>query len=117
MRNLVVQTFMTLDGVIQAPGVPEEDPSGGFTHGGWSVPHWDDIMGKVVGEAMGQAVRPRPRTEDIRDLRRPLAVRRRTNRRKAEQRRQTCCVDGARPHVAVGGGAGSGLRSSSAWHA
>lgn len=53
MRNLVVQTFMTLDGVMQAPGAPEEDPTGGFTHGGWSVPHWDDVMGEVVGEAMG----------------------------------------------------------------
>jgi dihydrofolate reductase len=48
MRNLVVNTFMTLDGVMQAPGGPEEDPSGDFTHGGWSVNYWDDVMGQVM---------------------------------------------------------------------
>lgn len=37
---------------MQAPGGPEEDPSGGFTHGGWSVNHWDDAMGEVMDEAM-----------------------------------------------------------------
>jgi dihydrofolate reductase len=54
MRNLVVQSFVTLDGVMQAPGGPEEDPSRGFSHGGWSVPYWDDVMGEVVDEAMGK---------------------------------------------------------------
>jgi len=52
MRKLIVSEFMTLDGVIQAPGGPEEDPSGGFAHGGWSVNYWDDVMGQVIGEAM-----------------------------------------------------------------
>jgi dihydrofolate reductase len=52
MRKLTVNTFMTLDGVMQAPGGPEEDPSGGFKHGGWSVNYWDDTMGQVMGEAM-----------------------------------------------------------------
>jgi dihydrofolate reductase len=52
MRKLAVSTFLTLDGVMQAPGGPEEDPTGGFTHGGWSVNYWDDLMGERMGEAM-----------------------------------------------------------------
>ena len=52
MRKLIVSTFMTLDGVMQAPGGPDEDGSGGFTHGGWSVNYWDEHMGQVMGEAM-----------------------------------------------------------------
>ena len=51
MRRLIVSTFVTLDGVMQAPGGPAEDDSGGFTHGGWSVNYWDDLMGRVMGEA------------------------------------------------------------------
>ena len=53
MRRLAVQTFLSLDGVTQAPGGPEEDPTGGFAHGGWTVNYWDDVMGQVIGEAMG----------------------------------------------------------------
>ncbi|HEV8697198.1 MAG TPA: dihydrofolate reductase family protein [Candidatus Limnocylindrales bacterium] len=52
MRKLIVSTFLTLDGIMQAPGGPEEDDSGGFRHGGWSVNYWDDMMGQVMGEAM-----------------------------------------------------------------
>lgn len=52
MRKLIVSTFLTLDGVMQAPGGPGEDDSGGFAHGGWSVSYWDDQMGQVMGEAM-----------------------------------------------------------------
>jgi dihydrofolate reductase len=51
MRQLIVQTFLTLDGVMQAPGGPGEDDDGGFAYGGWSVNYWDDQMGQVMGEA------------------------------------------------------------------
>ena len=54
MRKLVVSTFITLDGVMQAPGGPEEDPTGGFTYGGWIVNYWDDMMGQVLGESMAK---------------------------------------------------------------
>lgn len=48
MRELIVAAFMTLDGVVQAPGGPDEDPSGGFAHGGWAVPYWDDAIGEAM---------------------------------------------------------------------
>jgi len=51
MRKLVTSTFVTLDGVLQAPGGPDEDRTGGFAHGGWTVPYWDDLMGQVMGAA------------------------------------------------------------------
>ena len=52
MRKIIASTFMTLDGVMQAPGGPEEDPTGGFTEGGWSFSYWDDTMNKAMGETM-----------------------------------------------------------------
>src|ERR671922_559769 len=54
MRKLVVNTFVSLDGVMQAPGGPEEDPTGGFEHGGWSVSFWDEEMMRSMGEFMGK---------------------------------------------------------------
>jgi dihydrofolate reductase len=53
MRKINVLTFVTLDGVMQGPGGPDEDKSSNFAHGGWSVGYWDDFMGKVMGEQMG----------------------------------------------------------------
>lgn len=53
MRRLIANTFLTLDGVMQAPGAPNEDTDGGFTLGGWSVNYWDDRMGEVMGRTMG----------------------------------------------------------------
>jgi len=49
MRKLVANTFVTLDGIMQAPGGPEEDPTGNFTSGGWSFNYWDDMMGQSCG--------------------------------------------------------------------
>ena len=54
MRKLLVTSFLTLDGVSQAPGGPDEDESGGFTHGGWSVSYWDETMDWVMGAIMGK---------------------------------------------------------------
>ncbi len=48
-RKVVVHSFLTLDGVMQAPGGPEEDPTGGFSHGGWSANYWDDALGEWIG--------------------------------------------------------------------
>ena len=55
MRRIVATTFTSLDGVIQAPGGPEEDPTGGFRLGGWAGPgHWNGMMGNIMGEIMAE---------------------------------------------------------------
>src|SRR5687767_2148555 len=51
MRKIVTGAFMSLDGVMQAPGGPGEDPSGGFKHGGWTVPLWDDAVSAAMEES------------------------------------------------------------------
>jgi hypothetical protein len=55
MRKLVVGTFLTLDGVMQAPGGPDEDRSGGFGHGGWMVPFIDEMIMHVMTDWVWQA--------------------------------------------------------------
>ncbi|MEM9358818.1 MAG: dihydrofolate reductase family protein [Pseudomonadota bacterium] len=52
MRDLAVLTFHTLDGVMQAPMMPQEDQSGGFDRGGWAAPFWEEVMAQVQCEAM-----------------------------------------------------------------
>jgi dihydrofolate reductase len=51
MRELLVTTFLTLDGVMQAPGGPGEDEDASFAYGGWSVSYWDDLLTEVMAEA------------------------------------------------------------------
>ncbi|EMM74036.1 riboflavin biosynthesis protein RibD C-terminal domain protein [Leptospira weilii str. 2006001855] len=55
MRKIIVLSFITLDGVMQAPGGPEEDTSGGFKYGGWTAPYFDEASGKVMEKQMKPA--------------------------------------------------------------
>ncbi|MBA0885479.1 dihydrofolate reductase family protein [Flavobacterium undicola] len=55
MRKIIVLSFITLDGVMQAPGGPEEDKSGGFKYGGWLAPYGDEVFAKVLGKQMQAA--------------------------------------------------------------
>ena len=50
MRKIVVCAFVSLDGVMQAPGGPQEDPTGGFEMGGWVAGYFDDVVGAAMGE-------------------------------------------------------------------
>ena len=54
MRKILVLEFISLDGVIQAPGGPEEDTSGDFKYGGWTAPYFDDFAGKIMADQMKQ---------------------------------------------------------------
>ncbi|HET9111086.1 MAG TPA: dihydrofolate reductase family protein [Ktedonobacterales bacterium] len=55
MRKIVVSEFMSLDGVIQAPGGKDEDTEGGFAQGGWTIPYWHDEIGAHFAEAMNES--------------------------------------------------------------
>jgi dihydrofolate reductase len=54
MRKLVVIEFLSLDGVYQAPGDPNEDTEGGFRHGGWQRPYFDDVLGVAAAQGMAE---------------------------------------------------------------
>ncbi len=54
MKKIIILSFVSLDGVMQAPGGPTEDTSGNFTHGGWTVPYFDEFLGQVMDEQMGK---------------------------------------------------------------
>ena len=87
MRKLIVHEFMTLDGVMQAPGGKDEDTEGGFKHGGWTIPYWHDDIGNNFGALMqnvdafllgrktyvihGQAFEPLPPGDEFGDLMNP----------------------------------------------
>jgi dihydrofolate reductase len=52
MRKIIASAFVSLDGVMQAPGGPEEDPTGGFKYGGWTAPYWDDVLSAAMDEVL-----------------------------------------------------------------
>ena len=66
MRQVVAAAFVSLDGVMQAPGGPEEDPTGGFAYGGWTLPPLGRGDGRGDGRELRQAVRPAARAQDLR---------------------------------------------------
>ncbi|TKT69601.1 dihydrofolate reductase family protein [Aquamicrobium sp. LC103] len=54
MRKIITGAFVSLDGIMQAPGGPQEDPTGGFEYGGWAAPYFDGAMGEAVGEIFAE---------------------------------------------------------------
>ena len=74
MRKVLATASMSLDGVMQAPGGPEEDPTGGFRHGGWTVNYWDDDDRERDGRRLRPTLRAAARPQDVRHLRGALAA-------------------------------------------
>ncbi len=72
MRKVIVGAMVSMDGVMQAPGGPEEDPAGGFKFGGWVAPFADidPVFGEEIGKLFGRAVRPPAWPSHLRHLRR-----------------------------------------------
>jgi len=54
MRKVIVTAMVSLDGVMQAPGGPDEDPTGGFKYGGWVQPYFDEVLGQAIGDAFSK---------------------------------------------------------------
>ena len=76
MRRVIVKEWMTLDGVVQAPGAEDEDPSGGFEHGGWHLRYFDDASDEAwVLENVDGGGRLPARPPHVRGVRLPLAER------------------------------------------
>ena len=73
MSRVVVYNNLTLDGVMQAPGNPDEDRRGGFEHGGWQPPYGDSVMAQPGGRRNCPGRGPAARATDLRELRRCLA--------------------------------------------
>lgn len=55
MPKIIVNAFLTLDGIMQAPGGPDEDPEGGFSHGGWQAPYTDPVVGRLIIDGLADA--------------------------------------------------------------
>jgi dihydrofolate reductase len=65
MRRIIVATFISLDGIMQAPGGPHEDPTGGFVLGGWAAPYFDEALGASLSEIFGRPLLLGRKTYDI----------------------------------------------------
>ena len=81
MRKIIVGAMVSMDGVMQAPGGPTEDPTKGFKFGGWVMPYFDQEFGEETRPPLQGEVRPPARPQDLRDFRRVLALLRRKRSR------------------------------------
>ena len=74
MRKIIVGAFVSMDGVMQAPGGPTEDPTNGFKFGGWEMPYYDQESGEELDRIFKNFDLLLGRTQDLRDFRRVLAL-------------------------------------------